>query len=338
MIAHDDADLLLRTRGRTASLDAFVVAISFDHVGNVAFGLGDGTLCLGDEFTAVEAHDGGVLCLAAHPAGGFVSGGDDGRLVRTGVDGAAHEVASFGGRWVEQVASWRGGAGLIAAAAGKRVELLDGAGVAQRRYEHATTVTGLAFDGKGKRLAASHYNGASLRFVAAREDKPRLLEWKGSHTGVAIHPAADAVVTTMQDNALHGWRLADGQHMRMSGYPAKTASLGFTRNGRWLASSGAEVIVLWPFFGGGPMGKPPRELGGGSVMVTRIACHPEQEAVAAGHADGSVILAEIGEQKLLQVAGPGRGAVSALAWSPDGTRLAIGTETGFAAVIDFRSK
>ncbi len=337
MSATLDADLVLRTRGITAELDAFVVAVVFDAGGVVAFALGDGTLRLGESFRAVEAHDGGTLCLAAHPAGGFVSGGDDGRLMRTGVDGATREVASFGGRWVEQVASWRGGSGLIAAAAGKRVELFDGAGIAQRRYEHATTVTGLAFDARGKRLAASHYNGASLRFVAAREDKPRLLEWKGSHTGVAIHPSADAVMTTMQDNALHGWRLADGQHMRMSGYPAKTASLGFSRSGRWLASSGAEVIVLWPFFGGGPMGKAPRELGGGSAMVTRVACHPEQETVAAGHADGSVILAEISEQKLLRVAGPGRGAVSALAWSPDGTRLAIGTETGFAAVVNFRA-
>ena len=41
----------------------------------------------------------------------------------------------------------------------------------------------------------------------------------------------------MQENALHGWRLADGQHMRMTGYPGKTQSLGFTRNGKWLATS-----------------------------------------------------------------------------------------------------
>ena len=64
------------------------------------------------------------------------------------------------------------------------------------------------------------------------------MEWKGSHIGVILHPAAEAVVTAMQENALHGWRLSDGQHMRMSGYPAKTASLSFSRNGKWLASSG----------------------------------------------------------------------------------------------------
>ena len=45
----------------------------------------------------------------------------------------------------------------------------------------------------------------------------------------------------MQENALHGWRLSDGQHMRMSGYPSKTHILSFTRNGKWLATSGADA-------------------------------------------------------------------------------------------------
>ena len=98
-------------------------------------------------------------------------------------------------------------------------------------------------------------------------DNPRKLEWKGSHTALAIHPDGDAVVTAMQENALHGWRLSDDQHMRMSGYPAKTQSLSFTRNGKWLASSGADAMVLWPFFGGGPMGKAPIEFAGGDGIV-----------------------------------------------------------------------
>ena len=32
---------------------------------------------------------------------------------------------------------------------------------------------------------------------------------------------------------------------------------------------------------------------------------------------------------------PDHGPVTALAWSPSGTWLAIGTETGFAALVDF---
>jgi WD40 repeat protein len=177
-------------------------------------------------------------------------------------------------------------------------------------------------------------------FVGSKSETPRRLEWKGSHTGIAISPDGDAVVTAMQENALHGWRLSDGQHMRMSGYPGKTRALSFTRNGRWLATSGAESVVLWPFFGGGPMGKPPLELAGGDagVSCTRVAAHPADEVVAAGFSDGLVAVASVATEQVLPVCAPGRGPVSALAWSGDGATLAFATETGFAAVVDFSKR
>jgi WD40 repeat protein len=143
----------------------------------------------------------------------------------------------------------------------------------------------------------------------------------------------------MQENALHGWRLSEAGHMRMSGYPTKTAAMSFTRGGKWLATSGAESIVLWPFTGGGPTGKAPIELAGGdTALCSFVASHPQQEAVAGGFSDGLVVLADIPSSRILPVAGPGRGAVSALAWSADGSRLAFGTESGFAAVVDFSKR
>jgi len=338
------ADHLLETRGVSQTVDAFVVGAAFERRGTrAALALGDGTLRiakLGEtEWLSVNAHDGAVLALAAADAG-WITGGDDGRLLRIGEDGAVSEIATFGSKWVEHVASFSDGkTRLLACAVGKFVHLFDGAGQKLKTLEHPSSVTGLAFDGKGKRVLASHYNGASLWFVASKSDKARRLEWKGSHIGIAIDPDGDAVVTAMQENALHGWRLSDGQHMRMTGYPGKTRTLAFTKNGKWLATSGAEAIVLWPFFGGGPMGKPPIELAGGDgVTCTQVASHPVQEAVAAGFADGLVVLADINSARILPVAGPGRGPVSALAWSPDGTHLAFGTETGFAAVVDFSKR
>jgi WD40 repeat protein len=336
------ADHLLQTRGVHADLGAFVVGAAFDRSGAVAaFGLGDGTVRLldGATWSSVPAHDGGVLALTADAAG-FLSGGDDGRLLRITRHGGVAELAAFGMKWVEHVASFADAkTHTIACSVSKLVHLFDGAGTKLKTLTHPSSVTGLVFDAKGKRIAASHYNGASLWFVASKTDNPRVLEWKGSHTGIAISPDGDAVVTSMQENALHGWRLTDGQHMRMSGYPSKTRALSFTRGGKWLATSGAESIVLWPFTGGGPMGKAPTELAGGDeTLCTLVASHPVQEAVAAGFSDGLVVLADIGSQRILPVAGTGRGPVSALAWTPDGSRLAFGTETGFAAVVDFSKR
>jgi WD40 repeat protein len=336
-------DHLLDTRGVKADLGAFVVATAFDSAGTVAFALGDGSVRLlrGDEWRTVAVHDGAVMALAADAGRpGFLSGGDDGVLARTDAEGGVSAVEKFGMKWVEHVASFADGkAALLACSVGKFLYVFDGAGVRLKALAHPSSVTGLAFDAKGKRIGASHYNGASLWYVASKSENPRLLEWKGSHTGIAISPDGDCVVTSMQENALHGWRLSEAGHMRMSGYPTKTAAMSFTRGGKWLATSGAESIVLWPFTGGGPTGKAPIELAGGDVApCSFVASHPLQEAVAGGFSDGLVVLADIPSSRILPVAGPGRGSVSALAWSADGSRLAFGTESGFAAVVDFSKR
>ncbi|HET6305540.1 MAG TPA: WD40 repeat domain-containing protein [Rhodopila sp.] len=344
MSQSSDAAVFLQSRGSSHELGAFVVAARFSQDGRRAgFALGDGSVRIaepgGGAWQAVTVHDGAILGFAADPAGdGFISGGDDGKLRRIDADGSVGDVADFGMKWVDQVATYAigKGKGLIAASAGKVLRLFDESGQLLKELVHPSTVTGLAFDGKGKRIGASHYNGASLWFVASKTDTPRKLEWKGSHTGIVIHPEGEAVITSMQENALHGWKLPDGAHMRMSGYPAKTASLSFTRNGKWLASSGADAVVLWPFFGGGPMGKAPLELAGGDdTLCTQVACSPSNLIVAAGFSDGLVVVADIDSARILPIVPPGHGPVSTLAWSANGVTLAVGTETGFAALVDF---
>jgi WD40 repeat protein len=337
---------LLETRGTSQALDAFVVGAAFDRTGAVAaFALGDGTLRLVDpadpaDWRPIEVHDGAALALAPDCVpGSFLTGGDDGTFRRVGASGSVETIDSFRNKWVEHVASHAGDKPVLACSVGKLVHLYDGSSTKLKALEHPSAVTGMAFDAKGKRIAASHYNGASLWFVGAKADSPRKLEWKGSHVAIAMHPGGEAVVTAMQENALHGWRLPDGQHMRMSGYPAKTESLSYTKGGKWLATSGADAMVLWPFFGGGPMGKAPMELAGGDgVICTRVAAHPVNEMVAGGFADGLVVLADIGSSRILPVVPPGNGPITALAWDRHGTNLVVGTETGFAAIVDFAKR
>lgn len=344
---------LLETRGFHRNLDAYVVQIAFDRGGEfAAFGLGDGAVHfapLADaqaDWSNVFVHEGAVLGLAADVvAGSVITGGDDGDFRRVKPDGEAVTLADLGSKWVDHVASFTPGRGrekdtpILACSAGKQVHVFDARGQKLKVLEHPSTVTGISFDNRGKRVAASHYNGASLWFVAAKTDAPRRLEWKGSHIGVALHPDGESVVTAMQENALHGWRLTDSQHMRMSGYPTKPESISFSRSGRWLASSGADTIVLWPFFGGGPMGKPPMELAGAnSVVVSRVQFNPKTDVVAAGFADGRVVLADIESQRVMPIAEPGHGAVTALSWNDTGSHLAFGTETGFAGVVDLSKR
>lgn len=290
-----------------------------------------------EAWNTYAVHDGPALSLSADTLPDcFLTGGDDGRLCRLDPSGEIEELGK-GRRWVEHITTYVDAkSAVIAAAAGKNVELRDATGrTVTRTLEHPTTVGGIVFDPKGKRIAVSHYNGVSVWFTQSKDGKPRQLEWKGSHLDIAMHPAGDAVVTAMQDNDLHGWRLADGHNMRMSGYPTKVRSLSFSKNGKWLATSGADIVVMWPFFGGGPMGKPPMELpGAGGALCTRVAFHPEQEVVAAGFADGTVVMMEPSTQRVLPVSLGKAGAITALAYSPDGCTLGFGTEEGVIGVVD----
>jgi len=51
-----------------------------------------------------------------------------------------------------------------------------------------------------------------------------------------------------------------------------------------------------------------------------------------------VIVADINSTRILPVTVGGEGPISALGWNADGTLLAFGTETGFAAIVDFSKK
>ena len=113
---------------------------------------------------------------------------------------------------------------------------------------------------------------------------------------------------------LHGWRLLDRQHMRMSGYAARVTSVGWTVGGRWLAASGSTQIILWPFQAkDGPMGKQPKLLAPSEHRVAVVACHPKQDIVA-GYADGIVLLVRVEDGADLAKR-PGDAPITALAWS-----------------------
>ena len=164
----------------------------------------------------VTVHDGAILATAADGER-VVSGGDDGTVIATNAQGETRTLATDAKhRWIDHVAL--GPDGAVAWSAGKTafVQAKE-----LREFEAPSTVGGLAFLPKGFRLAVAHYNGATLWFPNAPQAAPEKLEWKGSHLGATVSPDGRFLVTTMQEPMLHGWRLADGKHMRMSGYAAR---------------------------------------------------------------------------------------------------------------------
>ena len=281
--------------------------------------------------TKVAVHGGGILCAVADGKR-IVMGGDDGKLVALDDKGAVTLLATDPKRrWIDNVAVHPDGA--LAWSAGKTA-FVRGPKGEEKSLDVASTVGGLAFAPKGLRLAVAHYNGVTLWFpnMAA---KPEFLEWAGSHLGVTFSPDNRFLVTMMHEPAMHGWRLADNRHMRMSGYPARVRSMSWTAGGKGLATSGADTVIVWPFTSkDGPMGKEPAMLAPLQARVSVVACHPKQDIMAVGYGDGTVLIVRLEDGAEILVRRNGSEAVSALAWGPKGTQLAFGTEDGDAGMVD----
>jgi WD40 repeat protein len=299
------------------------------------FVLADGAIQIGREAAALRPHADSVLVSVADSRR-LVTGGDDGKVIETRPDGTATVLADEKGRWIDALAL--GPEGATAWSFGKQIRVRDGKTSGKnagkpRALAVPSTAQGLAFAPKGMRLAISHIDGASLWFPNTAVE-PEKFEWKGPHLDVTFSPDNRFLVTSMQENQLHGWRLSDKGHMRMSGYPAKTRSFSWSHDGLWLATSGAEAAIVWPFVKDGPTGKAPRECGIRPAKVTQVAFHPKALVLAIGYEDGWVILIRFTDASELLVRAGGDGtAITALAWDGEGRNLAFGSESGASGLL-----
>ena len=282
------------------------------------------------DVTPVAVHNGGILC-AASDGSRLVMGGDDGRLVSLDAKGEVALLATDAKRrWIDNVALHPDGA--FAWSAGKMAFVRSGRGE-EKSFEAPSTVGGLAFAPKGLRLAIAHYNGVTLWFpnmVATAE----VLEWAGSHLAVTFSPDNKFLVTAMHEPALHGWRLADSRHMRMTGYPGRVRSMSWSAGGKALATSGADAVIMWPFASkDGPMGKEPAMLAPLQARVAAVACHPKQDILAAGYSDGTILMVRMADGAEILVRKNGGAQVAGLAWNAKGTQLAFAAEDGDAGLL-----
>lgn len=319
-------------RVTSVKLDAPATAVHF--LGDVAAFVGaeESVTFAGSDGEAkpVAVHGGGILCSASDSKR-IVMGCDDGKLISLDAKSNIVTLATDAKRrWIDNVALHSDGA--VAWSAGKTAYVKAPKGEA-KSLDVPSTVGGLAFAPKGVRLAVAHYNGVTLWFPNMGA-KPEFLEWKGSHLGVTFSADNRFLVTSMHEAALHGWRLADSRHMRMTGYPARVRSMSWSAGGKFLATSGSDSVILWPFASkDGPMGKEPGMLAPLHAKATVVACHPKDDIFAVGYSDGTILMVRIEDGAEILVRRNAGEPVAALAWNAKGSLLAFATEDGDAGLL-----
>jgi WD40 repeat protein len=313
---------------RSVGSDAPVAACAFNNDGTqVAFALGDGSVRLlpaDPKAAATDAtpavHRGAVLSLVSDPTGdGFVSGGDDGRILRIALDGTTTELANFKGKWVDRMVAHKANEAIAAAVGRNAVVIKD-----DRVHEvgpHPSTVA----------------DGATVWSLANITSPPRRFAWRGSHVALRWSTDGKFIATGTQENDIHVWRLAQATDMRMQGYPTKVKSLSWSADARFLYTASQPVFTAWPFSGKGPEGKPPVQFGEeGAGLQTVVAAHPSAEFVAAGYDTGELQLGDIKTRRAVVLKLVDGIAITCLAWSPDGWRLAAGNDKGDLLVLDLK--
>jgi WD40 repeat protein len=318
---------------RSIALGAAVSAVHFLGQTAAFVGSEENIFMVGEgegEPNAVPVHGGGILC-ATSDGKRLVTGGDDGKVVSLDAKGEVAALATDAKRrWIDNVALHSEGA--FAWSAG-RTAFVRAAKDQEKSLEVPSTVGGLAFAPKGLRLAVAHYNGVTLWFPNMA-GTPEFLPWAGSHLGVTFSPDNKFLVTAMHEPALHGWRLSDNRHMRMTGYPSRVRSIAWSAGGKALATSGADMVILWPFASkDGPMGKEPAMLAPLKSRVTAVACHPDQAILVAGYEDGTVLMVRMADGAEILVHKNGGAPIAGLAWNAKGTLLAFAAEDGEAGIL-----
>ena len=124
--------------------------------------------------------------------------------------------------------------------------------------------------------------------------------------------------------------MPSGDHT--SGYETKVKHLSFDQSSRWLATSGGRECCVWDCTGDGPEGREPAMLPHEAPLCA-VKFQNTHGLLATASADGVVQLWSPERAKPLRATVKMPAPATKLAWSPDDTLLAIGSEKGAVYVL-----
>ena len=278
-------------------------------------------------------HDGAVHMLTPGDGGEVASLGADGRAVM--IDGGGFAAELYEPRAEGQGAlALDGAAGRFAVATSTGTWLLDATGREIAQFQ-SHTVSALALSPDAQTIAIGDVNSVLLwrprsYLSAQRLDCAAVHDLIWSADGSRLAARSEATTTC--------WKFAgQGNFVEMT-LLGRAARLSWSSSGKYLVGNSETGLLCWqPDDKPNSLGwKAPARLAPMSgSQVSALACHPYHALVAAAYDNGCVLLAELRDGGGRMVRHASGTTTRALAWSPDGTRLAAAGEKD-VAIFDFR--
>lgn len=226
--------------------------------------------------------------------------------------------------------------GFLAVATGKNVLVFlpndlrhTGARPIRMLGPHASTVADLAFCPANPATIATTAYGSVALWNVKEATEPRELEWQGSSLVLAWSPDARFIATGDQDSTVHFWFSDSGQDLQMYGFETKVLQLSWDYSGRYLATGGGSVPVIWDCSGErGPEGTQPTELVFHQTPVRALEFAHDHHVLVSADGVGNLALWRpfSSSTPITTLSLPA--GVSLISFSPDDTELCVALEDG----------
>jgi WD40 repeat protein len=253
----------------------------------------------------------------------LATSGHDGYARLFDASGREQGFVSGGATWVDHVA-WSPSGKHLATTSGRtaRVWTRDAKPVFEIEPA-ATTIGAVAWNRVGTQLATAGYGGVRLA-ETRRGSVVRELPWHASLTSLAWSPDDSVIACGTQECSVHFWRLPTGKDSEMSGFAAQPRALGWSRDGKLLATSGGPAPSLWSFEAG-PEGRRPTLLTAHQALCTVLSFHPTRPWLASGGDDAAVFTWRPHDATAPFGTGRMDDTVTSLAWPP-ATHLLVASD------------
>lgn len=209
--------------------------------------------------------------------------------------------------------------------------------VSQGGVTRSTGIRGhaLAFSPDGGRLAIASADSVAIWDGRAPERPASVFDVGAGARSLRWSADGGQLACALERAGLGLIDCVDGSSTVIGNFPRPVRSVDWSEAGAAVVAAGAFRIAAWR--------RPARPCRGndvtaletgspGMVPVERVAAHPRRDLVAAGYANGLIVVARLGlrDELVLRAAG---GAVTALLWSADGRHLVVGDDRGEAAIV-----